>query len=396
MNDPEQSICPICDREHTDVFFRLGKVPAHIGLLWTSRERARACSRGEIRLAACQGCGFVYNQAFDLARLEYSEAYDNSLHFSDVYQEYAHGVAQRLVETYGLRGKSIVEIGCGKGDFLVLLCDLGDNCGFGFDPSYDGRQQEEVSARRITFVKDFYSESHADYPADLIVSRYVFEHIPEPLLFLKTIREVIGSRLDMVVYFEVPNLLFTLRDHSIWDIIYEHCSYFSPSSLARVFCQAGFEILELREQYDGQFLGIVARPAAPGAGPSQNGWGNPEEVSGRVPGFAEEYRRQLESWGARLEEMTASKRRVVLWGGGAKGVSFLNFLGIEEAVSHVVDINPAKQGKHIAGTGQRIVAPEELPYLGPDVVILMNPVYRDEVRASCRELGIEPEILCAL
>jgi hypothetical protein len=35
-------------------------------------------------------------------------------------------------------------------------------------------------------------------------------------------------------YLEVPNGLFTLRDLGIWDLIYEHCQYFTAASFVAV------------------------------------------------------------------------------------------------------------------------------------------------------------------
>ncbi|MBE0599276.1 MAG: SAM-dependent methyltransferase, partial [Desulfuromonadales bacterium] len=74
------------------------------------------------------------------------------------------------------------------------------------------------------------------------------------------------------------------------------------------------------------------------------------------------------------------------------GVAFLTALGNPEAVSAVVDINPHRHGFHMAGSGLPIVAPEALPELAPEAVIIMNPVYREEISATLKVLGLEPEI----
>jgi hypothetical protein len=83
----------------------------------------------------------------------------------------------------------------------------------------------------------------------------------------------------------------------------------------------------------------------------------------------------------------------VLWGGGAKAVGFLNLLKVEDAISYVVDINPHKHGLHLPGTGQKIVGPEFLKEYQPEIVILMNPIYRQEVEGQLRELGIGAEVV---
>jgi ABC-type Fe3+-hydroxamate transport system substrate-binding protein len=58
-----------------------------------------------------------------------------------------------------------------------------------------------------------------------------------------------------------------------------------------------------------------------------------------------------------------------------------------------VDINPYRQGTFMAGTGQAIVAPEYLKSYRPDIVIVMNSVYREEIRHNLSQMKLNPAIL---
>jgi hypothetical protein len=91
----------------------------------------------------------------------------------------------------------------------------------------------------------------------------------------------------------------------------------------------------------------------------------------------------------------AAGRRVVVWGSSSKGVSFLTTLGLGDEVGYVVDINPYRQGKFMPGTGHEIVAPQRMATYRPDVVLVMNPIYTDEIGASLRELGVRAELVPA-
>src|SRR3989304_3717247 len=128
--------CPVCFSTDTSIFFETEDVPAHIGLLWESKKDALNCTKGDIKLAFCGECGLIWNLKFEEAIMEYTGPYDNSLHFSLVYQDYARSVADRLVKSYHLYRKTIIEIGSGRGDFLSMLCTAGNNRGIGFDPSF--------------------------------------------------------------------------------------------------------------------------------------------------------------------------------------------------------------------------------------------------------------------
>ena len=79
-------------------------------------------------------------------------------------------------------------------------------------------------------------------------------------------------------------------------------------------------------------------------------------------------------------------------GSGSKAVSYLTTLGLGEEIAAVVDINPHKHGKFLAGSGHEIVGPEALVTLRPDVVLVMNAIYVAEIEANLRQLGLAPEI----
>jgi hypothetical protein len=85
----------------------------------------------------------------------------------------------------------------------------------------------------------------------------------------------------------------------------------------------------------------------------------------------------------------------VVWGGGSKGVMFLNTLRPERGVEYMVDINPRKRGMYVAGTGQQIVSPEFLRAYRPDTVIIMNAIYGEEIRGQLDRLEVKAEILLA-
>ena len=90
--------------------------------------------------------------------------------------------------------------------------------------------------------------------------------------------------------------------------------------------------------------------------------------------------------------MRHSGRRAVIWGAGSKGVAFLTTLGLREEIPYTVDINPHKQGTFMAGTGQEIKAPAFLQEYKPDVVIVMNPIYRNEIQQELKRMGLTAEL----
>jgi 2-polyprenyl-3-methyl-5-hydroxy-6-metoxy-1,4-benzoquinol methylase len=350
--------------------------------------------KADIRLGYCDNCGHLYNFAYDPRKIDYNQDYENSLHYSMRFQEYAESLAARLIKTYNLYDKIIIEIGSGRGDFLNLLCEIGRNRGVGFEPSNAALLSGSSEKKRVNIIHDFYTEKYANYEADMVCCRHVLEHIQFPQEFLSNLRRIIGSRSDTVVFFEVPNAMFTLKDLSIWDLIYEHCSYFSTTSFAHLFEICGFEVLEITETFDGQFLCIEALPTEESKDFGTTLDAHNDEIANKVMAFADEFENKLSSWRNELKKLSQLEHRTMVWGAGSKGVTFLNLLK-PEIISHIVDINPHKHGKYVPGTAQKIVPPEFLLQDIPDRIILMNEIYRQEIADTLKKMNISAHLLVA-
>lgn len=382
--------CPVCDSRDLFACTHLPGVPVYCNVLFSDRRDALAAPTGDIDLVACRGCGHLFNAAFDPQRVAYDSGYENSLHHSPRFQQYAYALAERLVADHDLHGKTVVEIACGQGDFLQLLCETGGNRGVGFDPSYTpGRGRASSSSAELRFVQDYYSQEHADLAADLVCCRHALEHVARPVDLLRTVRRAIGER-GTPVFFEVPNALHTIEALGVWDLIYEHCGYFWEGSLATAFRRAGFAVARIATEFGGQYLTIDALPDVASQADVR-----PERAPDLEPAtrFADAYRAKLAHWRATLERLRRDGRRVVLWGAGSKGVSFVNALDAAEAVDCLVDLNPHKHGRFVPGTGHQVRAPASLAGRPPDAVIVMNPLYAAEIGASLRAMGVDAELL---
>lgn len=385
---PKNNSCPVCDSTNFWELVEINQVPVYCNLLWPSRGEAINAQRGDIRLVFCKDCGHIFNIAFDAGLINYTQQYENSLHFSPRFQEYASSLAERLIENYDLHGKDIVEIGCGKGEFLNILCDLGNNRGVGFDTSYEEERIDNADKQRFIVIKDFFSERYANYKADMICCQHVLEHIQYSRDFMNTIRRTVGNRPHTVLYFEVPNIMYTLKDLGIWDLIYEHCGYFSISSLSCLFNSCGFKVIRISDAFDGQYLCIDALPVQDRSDCEIDQWNNFEEMANYVEEFSERYYSKIKAWERDLEKMKHAGQMVIIWGAGSKGVTFLNAIKTTDQIKYLVDINAHKQGKYVAGTGQEIVPPEFLREYRPDVIIVMNPIYLKEIQQMVKEMNL--------
>jgi SAM-dependent methyltransferase len=376
------SRCPVCDGA-AELFLTRAQVPVHQNLIMATPERARALGRGSLELCVCAACGFVFNHAFDASRLDYGEEYDNTQSCSPAFAAYMDELVAHVTGERGVRGKRIVEVGCGKGLFLHKLVgapELG-NLGFGFDPSYVGPDQ--ALDGRLVFRRELYGPGCESLRADVVVCRHVIEHVADPLALLATVRAALSQSPAARVFFETPAVDWILRGRVIWDFFYEHCSLFTARSLATLFQRAGFRVDEVRHVFGGQYLWLEATLVAEPP-PVERDAG--EQVA-LARAFASDEARLLAGWRARLEALRVHGR-VALWGAGAKGVTLANLADPDrELVDCVVDLNPHKQGHYLPGTGHPIVAPSQLEPRGVQSAVLMNPNYRQENLMLLRNAG---------
>ena len=254
--------CPSCTIGDIGIFFETRSVPTNSCILISTREEAFRYPKGDIMLGFCRECGFIGNVAFDPSLAEYSERYEATQSCSATFQQFQMEFAARLIERHGIRGKNIVEIGCGQGEFLKLLCDLGQNRGVGFDPAYREGERNPNRNPNVAFFSDYYSEKYSGrHQADLVCCKMTLEHIPKPLEFVRMVRSSLENRAHAIVFFQIPDSMRILKETAFEDIYYEHCSYFTRESLTQLFRRCGFEILHVETIYDGQYITIEARAA---------------------------------------------------------------------------------------------------------------------------------------
>ena len=385
--------CPNCEAPGMEVFYEAKNIPVHSCVMLEDRGQALGFPARDLALGFCRVCGFVSNVLFDASVQEYSAGYEEQQSFSPRFRAFQSAMIARLIDRYGLRDRDVVEIGCGKGDFLVELCKIGGNRGVGIDPACDPERMEGRGDGRVRFIREPYSLRHADLPCDFLCCRHTLEHIHPTNEFVRLTREVVGDRRGTIVFFEVPAVERVLHGGAFWDIYYEHCSYFSLGSLARVFRANRFDVIELCMDFDDQYLVIVVRPVDKVTKTSLPVEDDLDRIACDVARFQPTVRRRVDGWRSRIARFRSKGKRLAVWGSGSKCVSFLSTVGAGEEIDVIVDINPYRQGKWLAGSGKQVVAPDTLRHVPPDVVLVMNPIYCDEIQQQLDGIGVSAGLL---
>ena len=229
--------------------------------------------------------------------------------------------------------------------------------------------------------------------ADLVLCRHTLEHIG-PVADFMTMRPArSGDRTpgDCGLPSSLPDVETILVENGFWDIYYEHCSYFTLGSLARLFERAGFVAHRLEKCYDDQYLLIDSRPGT--AGQPLAAADDLERTRRQVADFETNVRATMAAWREFVAEAHRRSETTILWGSGSKAVAFLTTLGFEDEISCVTDINPYRHHKFVPGSGHEIVPPEALREIRPDNVIVMNPIYMEEIGRDLAAMGLNPHMV---
>ena len=373
--------CPVCGSGDLETVLRVEDMPALCNAFAASAEEALAMPRGDIELVSCRGCGMLFNACFDPALAPYDSAYENSLHFSPRFQEFAEELADGLARRYGVPGGTVVEIGSGGGDFLGMVASRGFARGVGIDPSLAAAREDRAGEASLTFLPGTVADAPAGLQADLVVCRHVLEHVPDPVALLRDARRSVG-REGTGLYVEVPDAEHMLAAPAVWDLIYEHVGYFTDSALRAALASAGWAVTATGRSFGNQYrwAEAIASPLA-----ATNGDRRPATAVD-VERFNEVYAATLLRWNRYLDEAAADGRRVAVWGAGSKGVAFAN--AVAHRMEAFVDINERKHGRFVPGIGGPVCSPSQI--VGRvDTVLVMNPLYLREVEEEGAAAGLE-------
>lgn len=333
---------------------RIDRIPAYQNKMFRNAPEALGCPRGDVVLVQDPISGLVHNRAFDSNNLSYDDSYQNEQGHSPAFQTHVAQVLDIIGRHFD--AKSILEIGCGKGAFLDLLRAAGNDAR-GIDPAYEGDSPHII---RRHFSPDL------GIRGDAIVMRHVLEHIPSPMKFLELVQKANGGR--GLIYIEVPCLEWILRRNAWFDVFYEHVNYFRLCDLTRMFGR----VLESGSLFDGQYIYVIADLATLRGPGVESGTAIPVSIP---PDFFASI--------DRCAQTAHTHANSAVWGAAAKGVMFTHHMQARSVTPiFAIDINPAKQGRFLAGSALPVLSPSEaLAQLGnaPDIFV-MNSNYLTEIR----------------
>jgi len=316
----------------------------------------------DLTVRQCNACGLVQLSSDPVP---YWREVIRATAFSHEMGEFRKRQFKAFVERYELAGKKIVEIGCGKGEYLSLMQQAGADV--------YGTEFGEASAAYCTKaglnVEQIFVEGPAvqlhNAPFDGFFIMNFLEHLPDPNATLRGIYNNLAD--DAIGLVEVPNFDMIIRKKLFSEFIGDHLLYFTQETLNSLLVMNGFEVVERTENWYSYIMKFVVRKR------------KPLDLSD-CNNQQERLKMELEAYIAQFGE-----GNVAVWGAGHQALAVLSLAGLGGKIRYVVDSAPFKQGKFTPATHIPIVAPIQLESNPVAAVIVMAAAYSDEVAGIIRQ-----------
>lgn len=316
----------------------------------------------DLDVCQCSACGLVQLMGQPVS---YFKDVIRATAFSKEMGDFRATQFEQWVEKYQLANQPILEIGCGKGEYLSLLNAAGVNA-HGLEHASSSVEHCMNLGLNVTqgYLGDTGTSSLNTMQFNGFVCLNFMEHWPNPTASL---RHLIGHLTDGAIgLMEVPNFDMIIEKGLFSEFIADHLLYFTQTTLRTLLESNGFEVLECKPVWHDYILSAVVR-----------------KRRATNLKFFEQFKLDITS---QLQQYISRfpNQKVAVWGAGHQSLAVIALADISAQLAYVIDSAPFKQGKYTPATHLPIVSPDQLPREPVDAIIVMAASYSDEVAQLIR------------
>ena len=163
-----------------------------------------------------------------------------------------------FIKKYNLKNKNIVQVGCGKGEYLSLMDEFNINT-YGIEHS---QESVDYCISKGLNVSKMYLENSNDiinknFNFDAFFILNFFEHLVNPNLTLKILNQNLNDNAVGII--EVPNFDMMLKNNLFSEFINDHLFYFTKETLTFTLSKNDFEIIEINEVWHDYIISAVVK-----------------------------------------------------------------------------------------------------------------------------------------
>lgn len=359
-----------------------------------------------LTLCQCPSCGLVQ---FDTEPVDYYRDVIRAGGGTRTMTRLRHEEYARLLtamQAQHIRGRRIVEVGCGRGEFLRMWQNLAEDpegaaalardqardplsgqpnaaplhlVGIEHKPSLV--EEANASADKKYRVYEGFATGDVRYPEgpfDAFVQFNFLEHQPDPCDMLRNIwHNLKPQALGLIT---VPSFEYILRYNGYYELLRDHIANYTEFTLQKLLQDCGFELLSM-DLVNRDTIEAIVRKA------------DPDELSelhysGRlidVSALRDSYDRLSASVNAHIDHLSESHRTMAIWGASHQGFTLAATTKLGGRVEYIIDSATFKQGRFSPASHIPIVAPDYAAAHPVDEILIVAPGYTDEIAGIIRE-----------
>ena len=359
-----------------------------------------------LTLCQCPSCGLVQ---FDTEPVDYYRDVIRAGGGTRTMTRLRHEEYARLLtamQEHHLHGRRIVEVGCGRGEFLRMWQTLAEDpegaaalardqerdplsgqpnaaplhlVGLEHKPSLV-EEANAVADKKYRVYEGFATGDvrYPEGPFDAFVQFNFLEHQPDPCDMLRNIgRNLKPQALGLIT---VPSFEYILRYNGYYELLRDHIANYTEFTLQKLLQDCGFELLSM-DIVNRDTIEAIVRKA------------DPDELSelhysGRlidVSALRDSYDRLSASVNAHIDHLSESRRTMAIWGASHQGFTLAATTKLGGRVEYIIDSAPFKQGRFSPASHIPIVAPDYAVAHPVDEILIVAPGYTDEIAGIIRE-----------
>lgn len=315
-----------------------------------------------LKIRQCSGCGLVQ---LSNEPVPYYREVIRAAAFSEEMKAFRIKQFRSFTQEFSLKGKKIIEIGCGCGEYLSIMRQFGAES-YGLEYSEESVKQCVEKGLIVSkgFIRDTAAKlSHAPFDAFFILN--FLEHLPDPNIILRGIYNNLKDGAIGLV--EVPNYDMILRKKLFSEFTSDHLFYFTSETLGIALRLNGFEIVDCNEVWHDYIISAVVKKR------------QKQDIS-HFQRCQKQLKREMEGYIGRF-----GSKKVAVWGAGHQALAMVSLMNLAGKIKYVIDSAVFKQGKYTPATHIPVVSPDTLAMDPVDAVIIMAASYSDEVAKIMRQ-----------
>lgn len=365
-----------------------------------------------LTLCQCGHCGLVQ---FDTEPVHYYKDVIRAGGGSSTMRALRREEYQRLLdmmERKGLKGRNIIEVGCGRGEFLNFFREYKDELlqeqkDLMEDPQAASLKTESSrsavtgyrpEAIRLTGIEhkpelvelarqaglevyEGFAEGDKTFPNapfDAFVQFNFLEHQPHPKDMLHCIWE--NLKPGAIGLVTVPSFEYILKYDGYYELLRDHIAYYTKDTLRRLFESAGFRMLAERT-VNRDTLEILVEKLPEISKEAEPYTGGFTDVSALMENY-ETLRRDITKY---LDQLDTEGRTLAIWGASHQGFTLAATTGLGGRVRYIIDSAKFKQGRFAPASHIPIYAPEHFLDEPVDEILIVAPGYTDEIAGIIRD-----------